>query len=196
MYFVGSNSDLYSVSATAVMCSILDCIILGSAVFGFASGAWNALPRFILINTSDVFAVVWLNEVIHDHISELFMWIKSSLEPVVFVMCVARTFHPVCINLCLSTHKHRADSRFAPSWETPLLFNDVSHWLSTNLESALKQYIPSPIPIGPWCCVTFLQARQDQNGVWSTSMPRIIAIWITTSMYKSQYPQLSLLAPL
>ena len=32
----------------------------------------------------------------------------------------------------------RADSRFAPSqWKTALLCNDVSHWLSTSLESAL-----------------------------------------------------------
>ena len=30
-----------------------------------------------------------------------------------------------------------ADSRFAPSqWETALLCNDVSHWLSASLESA------------------------------------------------------------
>ena len=33
----------------------------------------------------------------------------------------------------------RADSWFAPSqWEMVLLCNDISHWLSTNLESALK----------------------------------------------------------
>ena len=33
---------------------------------------------------------------------------------------------------------NKADSRFAPSqWETALLCNDVSHWLGTNLESAL-----------------------------------------------------------
>ena len=32
----------------------------------------------------------------------------------------------------------RADSRFAPSqWETALLCNNASHWLDTNLESAL-----------------------------------------------------------
>ena len=37
---------------------------------------------------------------------------------------------------------YRADSRFAPSqWETALLCNDVSHWLGTNLESALMQVI-------------------------------------------------------
>ena len=34
---------------------------------------------------------------------------------------------------------HRADSRFAPSqWETTLLCNNVSHWLGTNLQSALS----------------------------------------------------------
>ena len=33
----------------------------------------------------------------------------------------------------------RADSRFAPSqWETASLFNDISHWLGANLESALS----------------------------------------------------------
>ena len=36
-------------------------------------------------------------------------------------------------------HKHRADSRFAPSqWETALLCNDISHWLGASLESALS----------------------------------------------------------
>ena len=36
---------------------------------------------------------------------------------------------------------YRADSRFAPSqWETALLCNDVSHWLSASLESALSLY--------------------------------------------------------
>ena len=34
---------------------------------------------------------------------------------------------------------YMADSRFVPSqWETPLLCNDVSHWLGANLESALN----------------------------------------------------------
>ena len=33
---------------------------------------------------------------------------------------------------------YRADSRFASSqWETALLYNDVSHWLGANLESAM-----------------------------------------------------------
>ena len=36
-------------------------------------------------------------------------------------------------------NKYRADSRFVPSqWETALLCNDISHWLGTSLESALK----------------------------------------------------------
>ena len=42
-----------------------------------------------------------------------------------------------------SSWYHRADSRFAPSqWEMALLCTDVSHWLSTNLESALYQHCP------------------------------------------------------
>ena len=37
----------------------------------------------------------------------------------------------------------RAESRFAPiQWETPLLCNDVPHWLGTNLESALYAIHP------------------------------------------------------
>ena len=45
-----------------------------------------------------------------------------------------------------------ADSRFAPSqWETALLCNDVSHWLDTNLESALYMWVQ------PWR-VTFWSA--------------------------------------
>ena len=45
----------------------------------------------------------------------------------------------------------RADSRFVPSqWEMPLLCNDVSHWLGTNLESAL-------------CYYSFIMARYKQS---------------------------------
>ena len=47
--------------------------------------------------------------------------------------------------ICLSSNSipflidFRADSRFVPSqWETVLLCNDTSHWLGTNLESALE----------------------------------------------------------
>ena len=48
--------------------------------------------------------------------------------------------HPgTCWGEFMEFVKIRADSRFAPSqWETVLLYNDVSHWLGTNLESALK----------------------------------------------------------
>ena len=39
---------------------------------------------------------------------------------------------------------YRADSRFAPSqWGTPILCNDVSHWLGTNLESISPRFAPS-----------------------------------------------------
>ena len=57
----------------------------------------------------------------------------------------------MCYRAAISGHKRgglylilnlRADSRFAPSqWETTLLCNDVSHWLGTNLESALNLYL-------------------------------------------------------
>ena len=40
-----------------------------------------------------------------------------------------------------SYKSYRADSRFAPvQWETPLLCNDVSHWLGANLKSALQDH--------------------------------------------------------
>ena len=39
-------------------------------------------------------------------------------------------------------HKLTADSRLAPSqWETALLCNDVSHWLSASLEWYLQTYL-------------------------------------------------------
>ena len=47
------------------------------------------------------------------------------------------------MQLHLSNSSFRADSMFAPSqWETALLSNDVSHWLGTNLESALSLLTP------------------------------------------------------
>ena len=51
---------------------------------------------------------------------------------------------------------YRADSRFAPSqWETALLCNDVSHWLGTNLESALG--------ISLFCALVNWQSRPGQR---------------------------------
>ena len=49
-------------------------------------------------------------------------------------------FHYHTITLLQNTHnRNRADSRLAPSqWETSLQSNAVSHWLGTNLESALR----------------------------------------------------------
>ena len=44
-------------------------------------------------------------------------------------------------NNILAAWQYSADFRYVPSqWETPLLCNDVSHWLAESLESAL-QYI-------------------------------------------------------
>ena len=51
----------------------------------------------------------------------------------------------------VQSNKYRADSRFVPSqWETALLCNDVSHWLGTSLESALK-YAHGSQFIFHWC---------------------------------------------
>ena len=60
------------------------------------------------------------------------------------------------VNLVL--YLHRADSRFVPSqWETALLCNDVSHWLGTNLESALPKDETYQCTIFEWVAVTWLQ---------------------------------------
>ena len=49
---------------------------------------------------------------------------------------------PGHLEFLVAKNKTRADSRFAPSqWETALQSNAVSHWLGTNLESALKTII-------------------------------------------------------
>ena len=51
--------------------------------------------------------------------------------------------HDCCCYVYISWHDctPRADSRFVPDqWETALLCNGVSHWLGTNLESALCPY--------------------------------------------------------
>ena len=41
----------------------------------------------------------------------------------------------------IMSYSHRADSRLAPSqWERSLQSNTVSHWLGSNLESALHSY--------------------------------------------------------
>ena len=53
----------------------------------------------------------------------------------------------------LRTRNYKDDSRFAPSqWETTLPCNDVSHWLATNLESAMKLYHTGQL-------VTLIQSR-------------------------------------
>ena len=50
-------------------------------------------------------------------------------------------------NQCQDYRRYRADSRFAPSqWETALQSNVVSHWLGTNLESALRYISESGQP--------------------------------------------------
>ena len=57
---------------------------------------------------------------------------------------------------------YRADSRFTPSqWETSLQSNAISHWLCTNLESALD-YID--------CCNLYLYmlTRLSQSHFWLT----------------------------
>ena len=76
----------------------------------------------------------------------------SLKSPTIYNHCmgasVSLEFRPSVIlnsgGLILTAHcwgiNHRAVSRSAPSqWERASLCNDVSHWLGTNLESALNQ---------------------------------------------------------
>ena len=63
--------------------------------------------------------------------------------------------------------KHRADSRFVASqWETELLCNNVSHWLSVSLESALQtavegyQGILTSHKVGCW------QLKSRNGNIW------------------------------
>ena len=71
----------------------------------------------------------------------------------------------------------RADFRFAPSqWETTLLCNDVSHWLGTNLESALSMFGKSSrylkayeVSLSVPCLLMtlfFTWSRQQQSRHW------------------------------
>ena len=57
-------------------------------------------------------------------------------------------------NVALNTRLYcRDDSRFAPSqWETPLLCNNVSHWLGASLESGLILWLC-------WYAITNLHAN-------------------------------------
>ena len=64
----------------------------------------------------------------------------------------------------------RTDSRFAPSqWETVLLCNDVSHWLGTNLESALilQYYKPFIISLTGPGSIVYIRAINNAY-VWAT----------------------------
>ena len=65
----------------------------------------------------------------------------------------------------ISPRRSRTDSMFAPSqWETALLCNDVSHWLSANLESALRSIADSK-----YLCRNFgfISHRCWANGLYS-----------------------------
>ena len=73
---------------------------------------------------------------------------------------------PLAASILLDSSRHHhqawdgADSRFAPSqWETPLLCNDVSHWLRASLESAL------------WCslvCLCIPMCFIEWSKLWRT----------------------------
>ena len=79
--------------------------------------------RYCSLAKSHQWQDIYFNSVIlHD---KYYMWLESTYNQ--------HNIYEKILN------KHRADSRFAPSqWETALLCNDVSHWLGTGLESALK----------------------------------------------------------
>ena len=65
-------------------------------------------------------------------------------QAIIYTMLTFHQYNYVYMNISISmlhfsVWKISDDSRFAPSqWEKALLCNDFSHWLGTNLESALK----------------------------------------------------------
>ena len=67
---------------------------------------------------------------------------------------------------CISVTNIRTDSRFAPSqWETPLLCNDISHWLGTNLESTLKYIEKFDHSFCHFSCLQHGKVRQKHRRV-------------------------------
>ena len=80
--------------------------------------------------------------------NSLYKWcIASYICTIICRLCQCQG--ELCMLLALSNVLHqwghwpiRADCRLAPSqWETSLQSNAVSHWLGTNLESALPMFI-------------------------------------------------------
>ena len=107
-------------------------------------------------------------------------YVKRILKP-----CTKspRNMHTVCALPCsLVTFPHiRAYSRFALNqWETALLCNDVSHWLGTNLESAL--HIPwvtseeKSVPV-PWVDLPCKSTKIDDMTKTSQSQ-RSSWVWV------------------
>ena len=90
--------------------------------------------------------------------------LKGNIKYCNFKGNTTQVFQSKCIwNRCLQNISHfeqaamkwrvinRADSRFAPSqWETLLQSNTVSHWLGTNLESALVNLHFRPPSVLAW----------------------------------------------
>ena len=87
---------------------------------------------------------------------------------------------------------NRADSRLAPSqWEMALQCNAISHWLSTNLESALTQLLPliqgHSLEQNWWCVDYFIFTACGQG--FQSSHDNTWTMWpsqkmrITSSMH-------------
>ena len=68
-------------------------------------------------------------------IIEVWEWINNLITHIMMDVIT----YPCCLQFCPYCYDmFRADSRFVPSqWETTLLCNNVSHWLSASLESTL-----------------------------------------------------------
>ena len=88
-------------------------------------------------------------------------------------------------NVALNTRLYcRDDSRFAPSqWETPLLCNNVSHWLGASLESGLILWLCWYAITNPHAnpCVLYLQPWDLASGHNLQLEPVITATSIQSS---------------
>ena len=86
-------------------------------------------------------ALYWAFGIYYISIPCFLKWISVlGMERQCGFVCHVVAMHLICDRLILFIWTNgRTDSKFAPSqWEAALLYNDVSHWLGVNLESALN----------------------------------------------------------
>ena len=99
-------------------------------------GWYHLLKEFDYVITSDIH--IYIYRYSYKYIYRYVCMLESNLVITVPADVLTQWFP---IDSRLSDDMSSTDFRFVPSqWETALLCNDVSHWLSANLESVLCVY--------------------------------------------------------